>query len=236
MTELPLIFAVDEDAEALERITDELQRYARDYRVVCGPSTEAALGQLEALHEEGGAVAIVLAARGTGELKGEALLERARSPPAREARAAHPVGWMGGRGDGECDQERDGARPHRLLRAEALELAGRALPPSDLGVPAGWRRQNAPGRREITVVADPWSQRGYALRNLLARNGVPHAFHTPDSDEESSSFARALRRVSKCPSSSFPTELHSWIPGPRSSHSTGRACGRRSIIPVRSTW
>ena len=46
-----------------------------------------------------------------------------------------------------------------------------------------WRRQNAPGRRELTVVADPWSPAGYALRNLLARNGVPHAFHTPDSEE-----------------------------------------------------
>ena len=52
MAELPLILAVDEDAEALERITGELQRYARDYRVICGPSTEAALAQLEALREQ----------------------------------------------------------------------------------------------------------------------------------------------------------------------------------------
>ncbi len=46
-----------------------------------------------------------------------------------------------------------------------------------------WRRANAPGRREITVIADPWSPSGYELRNLLARNGVPHAFHALDSDE-----------------------------------------------------
>jgi hypothetical protein len=45
MAELPLILAVDEDADAIERITGELQRYARDYRVICGPSTEAALVQ-----------------------------------------------------------------------------------------------------------------------------------------------------------------------------------------------
>ena len=51
MAELPLILAVDEDAEALARITDELQRYARDYRVICGPSTDAALAQLEALRD-----------------------------------------------------------------------------------------------------------------------------------------------------------------------------------------
>ena len=43
MSELPLILAVDEDPDALQRITAELQRYARDYRVVCGPSTDAAL-------------------------------------------------------------------------------------------------------------------------------------------------------------------------------------------------
>src|SRR5918995_3481083 len=46
-----------------------------------------------------------------------------------------------------------------------------------------WRRQNAPGRRELTVVADPRTPRGSALRNLLSRNGVPHAFHTPESAE-----------------------------------------------------
>ena len=68
--DLPLILAVDEDAEALERITGELQRYARDYRVICGPSTLAALTQLEALRHRDAAVAIVLAARGTEELKG----------------------------------------------------------------------------------------------------------------------------------------------------------------------
>ena len=65
MSELPLILAVDEDAEALQRITAELQRYARDYRVTCGPSTEAALAQLEALRDGDAAVAVVLAARGT---------------------------------------------------------------------------------------------------------------------------------------------------------------------------
>src|SRR5688572_12277168 len=59
--ERPLILAVDEDPEALVRITHELQRYARDYKVICGPSTEAALSQLQRLHEQGDAVAIVLA-------------------------------------------------------------------------------------------------------------------------------------------------------------------------------
>ena len=64
MSDLPLILAVDEDAEALHRITSELQRYARDYRVVCGPSTQAALEQLEALRANDASVAIGVSFRG----------------------------------------------------------------------------------------------------------------------------------------------------------------------------
>ena len=184
MSELPLILAVDEDSEALERITTELQRYARDYAVICGPSTEAALAQLERLHENGEAVAIVLAARGSSALKGEHLLERVHELHPHAKRALL-IPWGGWAEDETADAIRNAMalgyidyyalKPfsspdeifHRLI-SEFLQE---------------WRRQNAPGRRELTVVADPWSPRGSALRNLLARNGVPHAFHTPDSAE-----------------------------------------------------
>ena len=184
MAELPLILAVDEDGEALERITGELQRYARDYRVVCGPSTEAALAQLEALHEHGEAVAIVLAARGTDKLKGEELLERVHDlhPHAKRALLIPWGGW--------ADEETASAIKTAMALGHIDYYALKPWSsPDELfhrlisEFLQEWRRQNAPGRREITVVADPWSQRGYALRNLLARNGVPHAFHTPDSEE-----------------------------------------------------
>ena len=47
-----------------------------------------------------------------------------------------------------------------------------------------WRRQNATETpHEVTLVADPWSPRGYEIRNLLVRNGVPHVFHSTDSDD-----------------------------------------------------
>ena len=184
MDALPLILAVDEDSEALERIASELQRYARDYRVICGPSTEAALAQLETLHQQGEAVAIVLAARGSGTLKGEDLLERVHGlhPHAKRALLIPWGGW--------AEEETANA----IRSAMALgHIDYYALKP--FSAPdelfhrliseflQEWRRQNAPGRREITVVADPWSPRGYEVRNLLARNGVPHAFHTCDSSE-----------------------------------------------------
>ncbi len=184
MSELPLILAVDEDPEALARITSELQRYARDYRVVCGPSTESALSQLEAMRDRDAAVAIVLAARGTQELKGERLLERVHAlhPHAKRALLIPWGGW--------ADEETaDAIRTAMALGYIDYYALTPWSTPDELfhrlvsEFLQEWTRANAPGRREITVVADPWSPRGYELRNLLARNGVPHAFHTCDSEE-----------------------------------------------------
>ncbi len=184
MSELPLILAVDEDSDALHRITAELQRYARDYEVICGPSTEAALAQLEALRDDDAAVAVVLAARGTQELKGERLLERVHDLHPHAKRALL-IPWGGWADEDTADAIRTAmalghidyyalkpwSTPDELFHRLVSEFLQE------------WRRQNAPGRRELTVVADPWSSRGYELRNLLARNGVPHAFHACDSVE-----------------------------------------------------
>ncbi len=184
MSDLPLIMAVDEDAEALQRITAELQRYARDYRVICGPSTDAALEQLEAMRDRDKAVAVVLAARGTQELKGERLLERVHElhPHAKRALLIPWGGW--------ADEETaDAIRAAMALGHIDYYALKPWSTPDELfhrlvsEFLQEWRRQNAPGRRELTVVADPWSSRGYELRNLLARNGVPHAFHACDSSE-----------------------------------------------------
>jgi thioredoxin reductase (NADPH) len=200
MSELPLILAVDEDAEALERITSELQRYARDYRVICGPSTEAALAQLEQLHQHGAAVAVVLAARGTGDLKGEELLQRVHDlhPHAKRALLISWGGWAD-------DETADAIKSAMALGHIDYYALKPFSAPDELfhrlvsEFLQEWRRQNAPGRREITVVADPRSPRGYALRTHLARNGVPHAFHTPDSDEGKEYLAACSQQGAEVP-------------------------------------
>ena len=235
---LPLILAVDDDADALERITGELQRYARDYKVVCGPSSEAALAQLEALRDEDAAVAIVLAARGKQELRGEELLARVHDlHPHAKRGAADRVGRLGA----------TRRRPTRSARAMALgHIDYYALKPWSTPDELfhrlvseflhEWRRTNAPGRRELTVVADPRSPRGSELRNLLARNGVPHAFHTPDS-AEGLEFLRCVsaggRDGSRRPAPG--RQLRSSIRGRRTSRSTAPACGPSSTIPARTT-
>ena len=180
----PLIFAVDEDPRAIERITGELQRYAKDYRVVCGPSPEAALDQIGRVRDEDGHVALVLAARGSGELKGETLLARVHDlfPHAKRGLL---IEWGGWSDESTADVIRDamtrGYIDYYVLKpwVEPDELFHRTV--SEFLFE--WNRTSERGRRELTVVADPVSTRGYEIRNLLARNGVPHAFYSSESDE-----------------------------------------------------
>jgi thioredoxin reductase (NADPH) len=179
----PFIFAVDPDPRAIQRITGELQRYSADYRVICGPSPEAALSQLERMREDGARVAIVLAARGNEGLRGEELLARVYDlhPYAKRALLIPWGGW--------ADEETaDVIRQAMTLGHIDYYVLKPWTTPDELfhrtvsEFLQEWRRATE-GRLELTVVADRWSSRGYEIRNLLARTGVPHAFYASDTDE-----------------------------------------------------
>ncbi len=166
--ERPFIFAVDPDPRAIQRITGELQRYSADYRVICGPSPEAALDQLERMREEGARVAIVLAARGNDGLRGEELLARVYDlhPHAKRALLIPWGGW--------ADEETaDVIRRAMTLGHIDYYVLKPWTTPDELfhrivsEFLQEWRRATE-GRLELTVVADRWSSRGYEIRNLLA--------------------------------------------------------------------
>jgi thioredoxin reductase (NADPH) len=179
----PFIFAVDPDPKAIQRITGELQRYSADYRVICGPSPEAALTQLERMRDAGQRVAVVLAARGDAGLRGEELLAQVYDlhPYAKRALL---IPWGGWADEETADVIRNamtlGHIDYYVLKPWTTpdELFHRLV--SEFL--QEWRRATE-GRLELTVVADRWSSRGYEIRNLLARTGVPHAFYASDSDE-----------------------------------------------------
>jgi thioredoxin reductase (NADPH) len=182
--ERPAIVAVDPDGDAIRRIADELRRYDRDYRIVCERSVEHALGGLEAMRHAGDRVAVVLAARGEERLRGEKLLERVNDlyPLAKRGLLIEFGAW----GDEETavvirEAMARGSIDYYVLKpwSEPDELFHRTI----CEFLHEWRRGTAQGRRELTVVADRFSPRGFELRNLLARNGVPHAFHASDSEE-----------------------------------------------------
>ena len=171
------------------------------------------------------------------ELKGErAPRARPRPPSAREARAADPVGRLGGRGDRGRDPHRDGARPHRLLRAQAVEHAGRALPPARLGVPAGVAAAERPGpagahgRRGPVVVPRLRAAEPAGAKRRAAR--VPRA-RLRRGRRRSCSVRPGRRRRSGRDPARRVRARRSARRGPRAS--TERACGPSSTTPGRST-
>ena len=181
--ERPAIVVVEPDGDAMRRIAGELSRYERDYRIVFGRSAEEALGELQALREAGDRVAVVLAARGDGPLHGEELLELVTSlhPLAKRGLLIEFGAW----GDEDTagairDAMARGHIDYYVLKpwSEPDELFHRTI----CEFLHEWRRATNQGRRELTVVAGRFSSRGFELRNLLARNGVPHAFQASDSE------------------------------------------------------
>ena len=175
MSAQPVILVADPDADALDRIAYALRRYRDDYEVVCAPSVEAARTTLESLSGE---LALVLATHGEG------LLRQARHdhPHAKRGlliefgawgddQTAETIRRSMANGDIDYYVLKPWSAPDELFHRTVTEFLHE------------WRRAHAGGRRELTVVADRHSGRGFELRNLLARNGVPHSFFANDSEE-----------------------------------------------------
>jgi thioredoxin reductase (NADPH) len=181
----PVMIVVEDETTARDRIRSELERrYGADYHVTCESSALRALSKLEHWRDERRQVALVLSDQWMPELTGEEFLARARQLHPHSKRALL-VEW-GAWGDRDT--------------AEAM-LRGIARGRMDYYVLKPWRRRDeffhktvtdflnnwerstraAP--QEIAVVGERWSARAHELRNLLSRNGVPHAFHTIDSRE-----------------------------------------------------
>jgi thioredoxin reductase (NADPH) len=177
--------AVDDDTAALGRIAEELRRrYSCDYAVLCESSPQAALDTLERMRDAGEQVAVVLAAQWMEELRGPELLARVRElhPLARRALLIPWGGW--------------GDRPtaEAVMRAMALgQIDYYVLKPwfspdeyfhrTICEYLHEWSRAAELRPREMAIVAEPRSPGTHEMRSLLARNGVPHRFHAPDSEE-----------------------------------------------------
>jgi thioredoxin reductase (NADPH) len=92
----PVLLAVDDDQNCLSDVTRELlDRYSRDYQVICTRSPAEALATLERLAEEGEDVALVLAGQWLSGTTGSELLGRVRNlhPHARRGLMITWGGW-----------------------------------------------------------------------------------------------------------------------------------------------
>ncbi|HWM63263.1 MAG TPA: FAD-dependent oxidoreductase [Solirubrobacterales bacterium] len=180
---LPVLLAVDEDADCRGRVGAELEgRYGRDYDVRIEASAASALQQLEDLHAAGEPVAIVLADQWLGESTGADLLARVKSlhPSAKRGLLIEWGAWG------------DPATAEAIFEAMALGridyyvLKPQASPDELFHRTVGeflfeWARAESPLQGEMELVAEPGARRTHELHDLLSRNGVPYACHSPDS-------------------------------------------------------
>ena len=197
----PVILAVDDDPSSIGHISAELERrYDRDYQVVFSTSAREAKAQLEAMREAGDRVALVLADQWMPELTGAELLGKV-SELHPEAKRVLLIGW----GDWGDEPTADAMREAMTLgRADYYALKPWKSPDELFHRTLSeflheWARADVSAPQEITVVADAWSPRAHEIRNLLARNGVPHVFHASGSPEGDDVLRRSEREGSTEP-------------------------------------
>jgi thioredoxin reductase (NADPH) len=181
----PVILAVDDDPSSIGHISAELERrYDRDYQVVYNTRAREALADLEAMRGTGDRVALVLADQWMPELTGAELLGKV-SELHPQAKRVLLIGW----GDWGDEPTADAMREAMTLgHADYYALKPWKSPDELFHRTLSeflheWARADVSAPQEITVVADAWSPRAHEIRNLLARNGVPHVFHASGSPE-----------------------------------------------------
>jgi thioredoxin reductase (NADPH) len=184
--ERPVLLAVDDNAEARARITGELQRrYAADYRIYCESSSAAAEALLRELRDNGDEVAVVLADQwllGASDDTGVRLLACTRELHPRAKRVLL-IDW----GAWRFEQTTEAIKEAMALGQIDYYLMKPWRSPDEFFHRTisefihEWSRHGTFVRQEVEIVAR-WSPRVHELTSLLARNGVPHAFHPSDSE------------------------------------------------------
>jgi thioredoxin reductase (NADPH) len=184
--ERPVLLAVDDDPDALKRIAAELRRrYAADYRIYCESSADAAEKRLREMRRTGDDVAVVLADQwllGALGDTGARLLGCVRELHPRAKRVLL-IEWGAWRFDKTSEAIKEamalGQIDYYLMKPwrSPDEFFHRTI--SEFI--HEWSRHDTTVRQEVEVVAR-WSPRTHELVSLLARNGVPHAFHPCDSE------------------------------------------------------
>ena len=181
----PRVLVVEDESEVRARIRGELERrYGTDYRVRCVGSATDALARLEGWREAGDRVALVLADQWMPDMLGEEFLGCARAlyPDAKRALLVKFGAW-GHRetADAMLRAMARGNIDYYVLKPwrRADEYFHRTI----TEFLQEWERASSGAPQEVAVVCEWRSPRAHQLRQLLARNGVPHVAHDTDSPE-----------------------------------------------------
>jgi thioredoxin reductase (NADPH) len=176
----PVIFLAAADGRVLDALAGDLgRRFGADYRVVAERSAGAALAALQSLADAGEDVALVIAARATGEPGGLELLLRVRElhPGAKRVLLEHRGEWTAG--EPIAHAMTLGQLDYVLYYPWKPIEQNLYLPLSDFL--AGWEKSRATGVEAIRVVGPTWAPSSHRLRDTLARAGIPYGFYPDDS-------------------------------------------------------
>jgi thioredoxin reductase (NADPH) len=197
----PRILVVEDEREVRARIRGELERrYGADYRVRCVGSATDALARLEGWREAGDPVALVLADQWMPDMLGEEFLGCARAlyPDAKRALLVKFGAW-GHRetADAMLRAMARGNIDYYVLKPwrRADEYFHRTI----TEFLQEWERASSGAPQEVAIVCEWRSPRAHQLRQLLARNGVPHVAHDTDSPEGRRILAEADREGTREP-------------------------------------
>ncbi|WP_400993605.1 FAD-dependent oxidoreductase [Agromyces sp. GXQ0307] len=179
----PVILVVARDPGARTSVVTELERrYRVDYAVVPAHDEREAADRIDALADEGGQLALILADR-AGDLDGRTVFSHARRrfPDVRRGRLIEWGQW----GDAAVREE-------ILSLMAAAELEYYVIRPwhspdeyfhrTITEFLLEWERSIGLRPREVAVIGRAGMPRTHELRSLLARGGIPHEWLEPGSD------------------------------------------------------
>ncbi len=189
----PMILAVDADPGRLGRVETELARsFGASYRVRGEPSDADTVRQLEGAHGRRERVALILVGDGLDASERTTVVTAARTlhPEARRALLIDWGAWSNPEvaqtilqgtaiGDVHSYVLRPWADGDELFHRTVAELV------------QDWSRADPRNEREVVVVAERHSGRGFEISNLLHRNRIPAAFR----ERNSASGQRVLERA-----------------------------------------
>jgi thioredoxin reductase (NADPH) len=177
----PWIVVVDDRPHGLTALAGAIERrFGADYQIVAQVSAHAAIDELARARRDGADVALVIADQWMPEMAGRELLRRAHELHP-EAQRALLVGWGDHRASemilqgcalGEIDNYL--TKPWTPAEVHLYPVIEEFL--------AEWTRAHGPRLEMVRMIGEEPSARGWELRELLERAGVPYGAYSVDSD------------------------------------------------------